>query len=111
MGRLMVNILLGMIFWVPSVSLAASQEEYKIAIKDHKFDPVNLNIPVGQKVKLVIENQDSTPEEFESYELNREKVVAGNKKIVIYIGPLKQGSYKFFGEFHKETAQGTIVVQ
>ncbi len=109
--RLIVNIIIGVLLWVPVLCLAASQGPYTIVIKDHKFDPAQLNVPAGQKVEVVIDNQDPTPEEFESYELNREKVVAGGKKIIIYLGPLKPGFYKYFGEFHKETAQGTIVAQ
>ena len=112
MRRLIVHIILvGVLFWIPVLCLAATQEPYTIVLKDHKFEPAQLNVPSGQKIKIVIDNQDPTPEEFESYELNREKVVAGGKQIIIYIGPLKPGAYKYFGEFHKETAQGTIVAQ
>lgn len=111
MVRLVVQLVLGACLWLPVLCLAAAQETYTIVIKEHKFEPAQLNIPAGQKVKVVIDNQDPTPEEFESYELNREKVVAGGKQIILYLGPLKPGSYKYFGEFHKETAQGTIVAQ
>ena len=56
-------------------------------------------------------NQDSTPEEFESHDLNREKVVPPGAKATIYIGPLKPGRYKFFGEYHEATAKGVIVAE
>ncbi len=111
MIRLVVYLVLGACLWLPVLCLAAAQEVRTIVIKEHKFEPAQLSIPAGQKVKVVVDNQDPSPEEFESYELNREKVVAGGKQISIYIGPLKPGSYKYFGEFHKETAQGTIVAQ
>jgi len=93
------------------VSWAAADEPATIVIKDHQFYPAQLKLPIGKKVKLVIDNQDPTPEEFESYDLNREKVVAANAKIVVFVGPLKPGTYKYFGEFHKETAQGTIIAE
>ena len=111
MVRLIVNIVLGTLLWVPVLCLGASQVPYTIVIKDHKFEPAQLNIPVGQKIKLVVDDQDPTAEEFESYELNREKVVSGGKQIVIYLGPLKQGAYQYFGDFNPKTAQGVIVVQ
>jgi hypothetical protein len=82
-----------------------------IYIKDHHFFPNQISIPSGQKIKLVIDNQDLTPEEFESYDLNREKVVSGKSRIIVFIGPLKKGQYKFFGEFHQQTAQGIITVE
>ncbi|MBI3316477.1 MAG: cupredoxin domain-containing protein [Candidatus Omnitrophica bacterium] len=111
MVRLIVHLVLGACLWLPVLSLAGPQETYTIVIKEHQFEPAQLSIPAGRKVKVVIDNQDPTPEEFESYELNREKVVAGGKQIILYLGPLKPGSYKYFGEFHKETAQGTIVAK
>ena len=60
-------------------------------IKNHRFEPALLKVPAGQRVKLVVHNQDATPEEFESHGLNREKVVPGGAKATIYIGPLKPG--------------------
>ena len=93
-------------------SIAWSAEpELKLLIKEHRFIPAELTVPAGQKVKLIVENQDPTPEEFESYSLNREKIVPGGGKIVVYVGPLKPGRYEFFGEFHAETARGWVVVQ
>lgn len=88
----------------------AGDESYKLVIKDHQFSPVELLIPSGKKVKIFVENQDPTAEEFESYELNREKMVAGSGKIALFLGPLKPGVYKYFGEFHKESAKGIIKV-
>jgi plastocyanin len=89
----------------------ADTPEFRIAIKDHKFTPSELTIPAGQKVKLVVENQDPTPEEFESYDFNREKIVPGNGRIVVFVGPLKPGKYEFFGEFNPKTARGWIVAR
>jgi heme/copper-type cytochrome/quinol oxidase subunit 2 len=84
---------------------------YELTLKDHRFSPEELHIPAGEKVKLIVHNQDSTPEEFESYELNREKVVGAGKSIKLFIGPLKAGVYEFFGEFNIETARGRIIVK
>lgn len=83
----------------------------KIEIKDHLFFPSEITIPANQKVKLMVYNLDPTSEEFESYELNREKVIMGNHKAVIFIGPLPAGKYPFFGEFFPKTAQGMIIVE
>ncbi len=96
-------------FAVPTA--LAADAEYRLVIKDHRFVPAELAVPAGQKVKLVVENQDATPEEFESYALNREKIVPGNGKIVVFVGPLKPGRYEFFGEFNAKTARGWLVVQ
>lgn len=111
MIRLIVGLVLGAHLCLPVLSFAASEEAYIIVIKEHKFEPARLIIPAGKKIKVVIDNQDPTPEEFESYELNREKVIAGGKQAIIYLGPLRPGVYKYFGEFNLKTAQGVIVAQ
>ncbi|MGV8935091.1 MAG: cupredoxin domain-containing protein [Gallionellaceae bacterium] len=93
--------------------LAALAEDgvYSLIIKDHRFQPAEIIIPAGKKIKLLVENQDATPEEFESHSLNREKIISGNGKATIYIGPLSPGRYTFEGEFNAKTAQGAIVAQ
>jgi plastocyanin len=92
-------------------SVLAADVEAKLTIRDHKFEPAQLTVPAGAKIKLSIENRDATPEEFESHELNREKIVVGNGTITVFIGPLEAGRYPFFGDFHQETAQGVLVAQ
>jgi len=95
---------------VSALSLAATPE-IELIIKDHLFFPATIVIPAGQKVRVRIFNQDPTPEEFESFELNREKLVVGNGQTVIFIGPLAPGEYPFFGEFYPKTAQGMVIVK
>lgn len=96
-----------------SETVTASEEvpSFTIRIENHLFSPAELEIPAGQKVKLVVKNMDPTPEEFESHELGREKVIAGNSEGVIYVGPLAVGTYPYFGEFNEDTAQGKIIAK
>ena len=86
----------------------AADDEVTIVIKNHKFEPAEITVPAGKKIKLRVENKDATPEEFESHELNREKVISGNSTATIYIGPLSVGNYPFYGEFNEATAKGVI---
>ena len=104
------RIWLGASALAASFGLAAEQLSYTIEIRQHLFYPAEFQIPPGTKVKLIVINKDPTPEEFESYELNREKVIMGGAKAIIFIGPLKAGRYPFFGEFNPKTAQGVITV-
>lgn len=101
-------ILLAVLAHLP---LQAATPVFEIEIRDHLFFPSEITIPADTKVKLLIHNMDPTPEEFESYELNREKVISGNSKTVIFIGPLPPGEYPFFGEFYPKTAQGKVVAE
>jgi len=89
----------------------ATDVEASIVIREHHFEPAELAVPAGKKIKLRIENKDATPEEFESHELNREKVIPGNSSTTIYVGPLEAGRYTFFGEFNAKTAQGVLIAQ
>jgi plastocyanin len=103
-----VRLFLLIVLLQPLGALAA---DYVVIIKNHRFQPAELTVPAGTKIKLIIDNQDATPEEFESHELNREKIIAGNSKATILIGPLAPGRYPFFGEFNEATAQGVIIVK
>lgn len=90
----------------------AATDEITLTLKNHTFEPKELKIPAGKKIKILVVNQDATPAEFESKSLNREKVIPGNTTGVVHVGPLKRGRYPFVEEYHEtETgAQGTIVV-
>lgn len=96
---------------LPLSQAADAQPEYTLTIRNHLFYPSELEVPANTKIRLLIINEDSSTEEFESYELNREKVIPGGRKTVIYIGPLKPGVYPFFGEFNMSTAQGTVTAK
>ena len=103
--------LIGLLLCLSSTVALAETGDVHLVIRDHKFEPVELTVPAGQKFKLVVENQDATPEEFESNELNREKVVVGKGTITVFLGPLDAGRYPFFGDFHQETAQGVLIAK
>src|SRR5215510_7756620 len=89
----------------------ASAAEFVISIKDHRFEPTEVQVPAGEKATLVVTNSDPTPEEFESHALDIEKVIPGGKSANITIGPLTPGRYEFVGEFHEDTAKGAVVVK
>lgn len=94
-----------------SLSATAADNEYSLVIREHRFEPAEIRIPAGQKIKLLVHNQDSTPEEFESHKLKREKVIAPGAKVTIPVGPLKPGVYPFVGEFNEKTARGTLIAE
>jgi plastocyanin len=96
----------GMLVVVPA---RAEEPSFKLTLKDHLFTPAELTVPAGQRVKLIVDNQDSTAEEFESHDLHVEKVVSGGKTITVLVGPLKPGSYAFVGEHHEDVAKGTLI--
>ena len=94
-----------------ATAASAAEPEVLLILKNHRFEPAELKVPAGQRVKLVVHNQDSTAEEFESHDLNREKIVPPGAKATIFIGPLKPGRYSFAGEYNEATAKGVLIAE
>ncbi|WP_233998016.1 MULTISPECIES: cupredoxin domain-containing protein [unclassified Pseudoalteromonas] len=92
-----------------SMPAFAELKEFKLVLKDHLFYPARMEVPSGEKIRLLVHNLDGDPEEFDSFDLNREKVLFPGRINVIYVGPLAPGEYFFFGEFAPDTARGTLV--
>ena len=93
------------------VPALARADDFTLTIKDHKFTPSELKVAAGKRHTITVVNNDATPEEFESHALKIEKVIVGNAKGVVRIGPLKAGKYPFVGEYHEDTAKGVIVAE
>ena len=104
-------LLLMLLGWAFPGLAAVPDQEVRLVIKSHLFYPQELVVKAGVRIKLVIHNQDPTPEEFESLPLNREKLLPGHSQVVLYLGPLQPGVYRFFGEFHPQTLQGQLRVE
>lgn len=89
----------------------ADDPTFELALRNHQFMPAEITVPAGQKVKLVVKNEDATPEEFESKKLKREKVIPGRSQATIFVGPLPPGEYPFVGEYHEKTATGKLIAK
>lgn len=89
----------------------AADQEVTLVIQNHQMKPSTIEIPADTKIKLIMVNKDNSTEEFESYDLAREKIVPANSTTDLYIGPLKPGVYKFHGELNPKTAHGEIIVK
>jgi plastocyanin len=100
-----------MLALAPQPVSAAADTEITIEIKDHKFLPAEIKVPADTAVKLTVKNADASAEEFESHPLGVEKVIAGNATATIRIKPMKKGTYKFVGEYHEDTAKGTLTAE
>jgi plastocyanin len=92
-------------------SVHAVAQEFNVVIRDHKFEPQEIRVPAGKRISIYINNEDASPEEFESRTLKVEKVIPGKSKGVVRIGPLAPGRYEFIGEFHADTAKGVVIAE
>ena len=80
-----------------------------VKIKNHRFEPAEIHVRTGKPTVLIVTNEDSTPEEFDSTALQVEKVIAGGHYATIRLRPLAPGRFPFMGEFHPDTATGVVV--
>jgi hypothetical protein len=110
MKRLLI-IATSVVLALAGMAFADNLPEYQLVLKDHVYQPSELKVPAGTKFKITVHNEDATPEEFESTDFNREKIVPANSSITVYVGPLNAGNYGFFGDFHQNTAKGRLIVE
>ena len=88
----------------------AQEQSHTLTIYENRFEPSALQVPAGVKFKLTVRNATPKSAEFESNELNREKVVPANASAVIYLGPLAPGSYPYFDDFNA-AKRGQIIAK
>ena len=84
---------------------------FTLIMRAGRFVPETIEVPANTKFRLMLKNEGPGAEEFESIELRKEKVLAPGASSFLIFQPLKPGSYKFFGEFHPETAQGRFIAK
>ena len=96
---------------LPFAAARAADPPVELTISGHVFTPAEIHVKAGQPTVLHIRNQDATAEEFDSASLKVEKVIAAHGEAMLRIRPLKPSTYKFEGEYHEDTAQGTLVAE
>ena len=97
--------------WAAHSASADELPSFNLTVKNAHFVPETFEVPAGKKFQLVVKNEGPGAEEFESTDLNREKVVAPGKSITLFLGPLAAGAYEFFGDFHRDTAKGKMTAK
>ena len=96
---------------VACVSGALAQDQQEIRFESHKFSPQTLNVPSGHKLTIKVVNASKETIEFESFKLNREKVVTPGETIIVHLPELTAGAYDFYDDFHQDVPEGSIVAK
>lgn len=109
--QFIVILISTLLITIPSTLNAVDLLTFKLIVKDGRFYPDCITVPVGQKIKIIIHNIGKTVAEFESIELHKEKVLAPGAQSFIVIAPLRLGKYKFYDDFHLNMPPGLIVAQ
>ena len=111
MKKTLLSAALGLLLASGPLLAQEDMPTFLLVIKNGHLFPETLEVPANTKFRLEVRNEGPGAAEFESLELKKETVLAPGvtRKLVFY--PLKPGSYKFFDEFHADTAQGRIVAK
>lgn len=89
----------------------ADDPTFKIEIKEGVITPLEIEVPANTRIRLEVANTGSTPVEFESVALKKEKVIAPGNSSVVVIRNLDPGSYDFYDEFHSDQPHGKITAK
>jgi plastocyanin len=90
---------------------ARAQDEQEIRFENHQFTPQTLTVPSGRKLTIKVINASKETIEFESFKLNREKVVTPGETITVHLSGLSAGAYDFYDDFHQDVPEGSIVAK
>jgi hypothetical protein len=107
--QLSTSLLAATLLGVYPLSPAPATDAFTLTLKEHQFAPTELQVPANERFRIEVENRDLTPAEFESTDLHVEKIVVGGGKIIVSVGPLRPGTYRFFDDYNPDTTKGTIV--
>lgn len=94
------------------IARAARAEDlatYSITLKNHRFTPNEIHVPAGKPFFVLVTNADDTADEFEMNAPTVEKLIPPGDQGRVRIRPLAPGRFRFFGDFHQDTAQGAFV--
>jgi plastocyanin len=80
-----------------------------LSLEDSGFTPARIEAPAGTRVRVDVTNRSTSAIEFESHDLDRERVVQPGRTVAIYVSDLQPGRYEFFDAFHPEH-RGALVV-
>jgi Cupredoxin-like domain len=96
---------------VASIGAARAEDlaTYALTLKNHRFTPTEIHVPTGKPFFIIVANQDDAADEFEMSNPAIEKVIPPGEQGKVRMRPLGPGRFAFFGDFHRDTAQGVIV--
>jgi hypothetical protein len=95
------------------LAMAAPAEDTVVELRfeNRQFAPQTLHVPANRPFKIKIVNASKEAIEFESFKINREKVIGPGETVTVAVPGLKPGSYDFYDDFHQDVPQGTILVK
>ena len=94
-----------------SVTAQGEDKTLELRFENRRFTPQTITVPANQSLTLRITNASKEPIEFESFKLNREKVVGPGETVTVRLPALRPGSYDFYDDFHQDVPAGSIIAK
>jgi cupredoxin-like protein len=83
----------------------------ELRFENHHFVPQTITVPANQPLRIKVINASKETIEFESFKLNREKVVEPGESIIVRLPAMSPGSYDFYDDFHQDVPEGAIIAK
>jgi plastocyanin len=109
--RFAIVLVLATFVLVGLAGAARASNSVELRYADHRFTPASVKVPAGRALTLRVVNASKQTIEFESFKLNREKVLTPGETIIMRLPALSPGSYDFYDDFHEDVPQGHIVAR
>ena len=89
----------------------AADAVVELRFENHRFEPQTVTVPANRAFRIKVINASKETIEFESFKLNRERVVGPGETIIVNVPALSSGSYDFYDDFHDDVPEGTIIAK
>jgi plastocyanin len=89
---------------------AADPTTVTLLVEEGGFSPAEVEAPADARLRVEVTNHTAAATEFESFDLNRERVAQPGQTVTLYLSGLAPGRYDFFEDFH-QARRGTLVVK
>jgi len=106
-----IAVALAALLAVMALPALADEPTFRIDIKDGVITPLEIEVPANTRIRLEVTNSGTSPAEFESVQLKKEKVIAGGNSSVMVIRNLAPGTYDFFDDFHIDMPHAKIIAK
>jgi Cupredoxin-like domain len=107
-------VLLRLIVVVMILTPAGAQSEdtvIELRFENRRFIPQTITVRANQALKIKVINASKETIEFESFKLNRERVVGPGETIILSLPALRPGTYDFYDDFHQDVPEGSIIAK
>lgn len=98
-----------------TLSFAVAQADdamtVKLTLKDKAFTPAEITVPAGKAFVIEFTNENASPAELESADLQIEKVAPAKSTVTVKVKALDKGQYAFVDEFQEDDAKGVITAE